>query len=60
MPFTYVNLAEFLKFLLRWGMPYFSPENQMEYTLSTNRVYSDICFYGATLIMMNVLKGTVV
>ncbi len=52
-----VTLINTFKFLIRWGLPYGSPENQMETTISTYRVFSDVMFFVATMLMLNILKG---
>lgn len=51
------TLLNTFKFLLRWGFPYGAPENYMEQTVSTYRVFSDIMFFVATMLMLNILKG---
>lgn len=52
------SLANIYKFLIRLGFPYSSPANQMEQTISSYRVFNDILFFLACIIMSNVLKGT--
>ncbi len=57
VPPTYVTLGNFYKFVLRWGLPYNSPQNQMVLTIYSFRVISDLAFFMACLILLNILKG---
>ncbi len=52
-----ITLNNTFKFFLRWGLPYGSPANYMVITISTFRLVSDVLFFVATMLMLNILKG---
>lgn len=54
---TTITLGNMYKFLLRWGLPYNTPQNQMVLTIYSFRVVSDLAFFMSCLIMLNILKG---
>eukprot|EP01038_Epipyxis_sp_PR26KG_P007796 gene7796-10591_t len=51
------SLANLFRFLSRWGLPYGSPQNYMEFTISSYRVIVDLAFFVATQVMLNIIKG---
>lgn len=52
-----ITLVNTFKFLIRWGLPEGTAANQMEMTISTYRVFCDVGFFVATMLMLNILKG---
>ena len=52
-----ITLKNMFKFLLRWGFPYFSPENYMVLDIEDWRVVNDVLFFIMTALMTNILKG---
>jgi hypothetical protein len=54
---NFISLKNTFKFLLRQGVPYASPQNQMHLDIVDYRVFNDILFFIMSMLMLNMLKG---
>jgi hypothetical protein len=54
-----MTLWNTVKFLIRYGYPFATAQNEMGLTIHSARVVFDLSFFIISMLMLNILKGNI-